>query len=62
MTWAEIKKAVEEAGISEDEEIDEIHCSNGRGLKSFHTAKLGRALKLTEDTRDEREDYAGCAA
>lgn len=61
MTWAEIKKAVEESGIKEDEEIHEIHCSNGRGRKKFHAVKLGRSLKLTEDTMDERKDYAGCA-
>ncbi len=26
MTWSEIKKAVEEAGVGEDEEISLIHC------------------------------------
>ncbi len=26
MTWSEIKKAVEEAGVGEDEEIGLIHC------------------------------------
>lgn len=61
MTWAEIKKAVEEAGIKEDQEIGEIHCSNGRGEKHFNVCRLGRTLKLTEDTSDKREDYAGCA-
>jgi hypothetical protein len=61
MTWAEIKRAVEEAGIKEDQEIHAIHCSNQRGQKKFHAIKVGRALKLSEDNKDEREDYAGCA-
>ncbi len=61
MTWAEVKKAVEEAGIKEDQEIQAIHCSNGRGEKRFKVCRLGKALKLVEDTSDMREDYAGCA-
>jgi hypothetical protein len=61
MTWAEIKKAVEQAGIKEEQEIYAIHCSHRRGEKKFHVIKIGKALKLSEDTQDEREDYAGCA-
>lgn len=30
MTWAEIKKAVEQAGVSDDEEIGSIQCESGR--------------------------------
>jgi hypothetical protein len=29
MTWAEIKKAIEQAGIGEDEETALIQCENG---------------------------------
>jgi hypothetical protein len=31
VTWKEIKKAVEEAGVEEDEEIRLIQCENGDG-------------------------------
>ena len=42
MTWSEIKKAVEEAGVGEDEEIGLIECENGSGDRSFHKVRLGK--------------------
>jgi len=36
MTWREIKKAVEQAGVGEDEEIRVIQCENGDGDHTFH--------------------------
>lgn len=63
MTWAEIKSAVEQAGVSDDEEIGLIQCENGTGDHTFHKVRLGRALKLAENTAPEkaREEAAGCA-
>lgn len=61
MTWSEIKKAVAEAGVEEDDEICSIQCENGKGDKKLHRVRLGRALKLTEVRSESREDYSGCA-
>lgn len=61
MTWKQIKEAVEEAGISEDEEIKLIECENGDGDGTFHKMRLGKAIKLTENTVEKPEDISGCA-
>jgi hypothetical protein len=63
MTWSEIKRAVEEAGVREDEEIGLIQCENGDGDRTFHKVRLGRMLKLEENVSSEtaREDAEGCA-
>ena len=61
MTWAEIKRAVEGAGVKETDEIRTIHCDNHDGNKTFHMVKLGKAVKLAEDTKEQSEDSAGCA-
>jgi hypothetical protein len=63
MTWKEIKKAVEEAGVEEDEEIGLIKCENGDGDHTFHKVRLGKTLKLAENvTREKaREQAEGCA-
>ena len=63
MTWSEIKKAVEQAGITDDEEIGSIQCENGNGDHTFHKVRLGRALKLAENISAEkaREAAEGCA-
>jgi hypothetical protein len=49
MTWSEIKKAVEQVGVGEEEEISLI--------------QLGRMLKLAENASAEkaRKDAEGCA-
>ena len=62
MTWKEIKKAVEEAGVEEDEEICLIHCENGSGDKTFHKIKLGKALKLAENVSASKSqaEAEGC--
>jgi len=36
MTWEEIKKAVEQAGVRDEEEIGLIQCENGDGDHTFH--------------------------
>ena len=63
MTWKDIKKAVEQAGVSEDEEIALIECENGDGDHTFHKVRLGKAMKLAENVSAEkaREDAEGCA-
>jgi hypothetical protein len=63
MTWAQIKKAVEQAGVGEEEEISLIQCENGNGDHTFHKVRLGKALKLAENVSEEkaREAATGCA-
>ena len=63
MTWTEIKKAVDEAGVAHDEEIALIQCENGDGDHTFHKVRLGKALKLSENVSEEasRKAAEGCA-
>jgi hypothetical protein len=65
MTWAQIKKAAEEAGISDDEEISLIQCEyrEGEGDRSFHKVKLGKTVKLAENMSANKARAAanGCA-
>ena len=63
MTWAEIKRAVEQAGVREDDEIGLIQCENGDGDHTFHKVRMGKTLKLIENISAEkaREDAEGCA-
>lgn len=61
MTWKQIKEAVEEAGIEDSEEITTIQCENGHGDGTFHQMRLGRALKLRENSVEDAEDCSGCA-
>ena len=63
MTWREVKQAVEEAGVLEDEEIEMIQCENGKGDHTFHKVRLGQMLKLVENVSEEKARQAanGCA-
>ena len=63
MTWSEIKKAVEQVGVSDDEEISVIQCENGIGDHTFHKVRLGKTLKLAENVSEEvsRKEAEGCA-
>lgn len=63
MTWREIKEAVAQAGVKEDEEIALIQCENGRGDHTFHKVTLGKRLKLAENVSEEasRAEAEGCA-
>ena len=63
MTWLQIKKAAEQAGVGEDEEIGLIQCENGDGDHTFHKVRLGKMLKLAENVSAEkaRGDAHGCA-
>jgi len=61
MTWKQIKEAVKEAGVEDDEEIRLIQCENGDGDGTFHKVRLGKAAKLVENTSDDAPDVSGCA-
>ena len=65
MTWAQIKKAAEEAGVRDDEEISLIQCESrvGEGDRTFHKVKLGMTVKLAENISVEKARAAanGCA-
>jgi hypothetical protein len=61
MTWKEIKKAVEDAGIGEEDEVSVIQCQAHDGDKTLHKIKLGKFLKLSEDSSEgARQDASGC--
>ncbi len=62
MTWAEIKRAVEQAGVGRRRN-GAIQCENGDGDHTFHKVRFGKALKLAENVsaKKAREDARGCA-
>ena len=61
MTWSEIKKAVEDAGIDEEDEVSVIQCQAHDGNKTLHKMKLGKFVKLAEDPSETaRADASGC--
>ena len=61
MTWREIKKAVDEAGISEEDEVSVIECQPHDGDKTLHKLKLGKFVKLAENFSEEaRKNASGC--
>jgi hypothetical protein len=55
MKWSEIKEAVERSGVSEDDEILEIHCELSDGDKELHPSKQGRFLRLNEHLSKEAQ-------
>ena len=55
MKWSEIKEAVERSGVSEDDEILEIHCELSEGDKELHPSKQGRFLRLSEHLSKEAQ-------
>jgi hypothetical protein len=63
MTWGDIKKAVSDAGVGEDEEIILIQCENDEGDHTFQKTRLGKALKLSENVSGQkaRGEAEGCA-
>jgi hypothetical protein len=63
MTWFEIKKAMENAGVRDDEEITCITCEKAGGDKALHRMKLGVTVKLAEGLSPEARRHAsGCAS
>ena len=62
MTWLEIKKAAESAGIEDDDELSGIQCEMHNGKKSFHVLRLARVVRLVEDpSEDARREASGCS-
>ena len=61
MTWFEIKKAAEEAGIEDNEEICEIACETDGGSKTLKRMVIGRTVKLAETHSTKRGEASGCA-
>jgi hypothetical protein len=63
MKWSEIKEAVERSGVSDDDEILEIHCELREGDKILHLTKQGNFITLSEYLSEEtqKRDLAGCA-
>jgi len=62
MTWKEIKQAVSEAGVGEDEEIILIQCESGEGDHTFQKVRFGKTLKLAENTSTQKTgEENGCA-
>jgi len=55
MKWSEIKEAIERSGVSEDDEILEIHCELSDGDKELHPTKQGRFLRLSEHLSKEAQ-------
>ena len=62
MKWSEIKKAVEQTGVSEDDEILEIHCELRDGNKTLQQMKLGDSLRLTENLSEEIRQQESAAS
>jgi len=63
MTWQQIKSAVEELGISENDEILEIKCEKGDGNQRLHQVKIGNFIILAEDLSDRAlKEALGCCA
>jgi hypothetical protein len=63
MKWSEIKEAVERSGVSEDDEILEIHCELREGDKTLHPTRQGNFVRLSEHLSEEtqKRELAGCA-
>lgn len=61
MTWNEIKKAVESAGIKETDDLIAIECERIDGDKKLHVAKSGKMIQLREFPDESKMDLNGCA-
>lgn len=61
MTWSEIKKAAEQAGIEETDEIYVIKCERRDGDKVLHKSKSGNMIQLAEHDAENKTEVHGCA-
>jgi hypothetical protein len=62
MTWSEIKTAVEQSGIRDDDDVSVIQCQLQDGNKRMHVLRLGRFVKIVEDFSEEsKSEASGCA-
>ena len=49
MKWAELKRAVEQAGVTDDDEIIAIECEMHHGGGSLQKVHQGNFIRLIED-------------
>ncbi|MFN0279812.1 MAG: hypothetical protein ACKVRN_14630 [Pyrinomonadaceae bacterium] len=61
MTWKEIKAAVENAGITERDNLVSIECERRDGDKKLHVARSGAMFQLREHLDVAKADAHGCA-
>jgi hypothetical protein len=47
MTWSEIRRAVEDAGIADEDEVSVIQCQAQDEDKTLHKMKLGTLVKVS---------------
>jgi hypothetical protein len=59
VTWSEVKKAAEAAGIKEDDNICSIYCAIRHGNKTFRAIRMGRLVRLAEDYLENSRAEAG---
>jgi hypothetical protein len=59
MTWLEVKKAAEQAGIEDDDDICSIYCAIHHGNKTFRAIRLGRLVRLAEGYLESSRAEAG---
>lgn len=63
MTWAEIKRAVETAGIADQDEVEKIECNPFGGSKTLRRVVIGKLVRLKEAESDRTKREAnGCAS
>ena len=61
MTWSEIKKAAEQAGVKDEDEVSSIHCQLHDGGKTFYIVRLGNYQKLVESFSERMsKEASGC--
>jgi hypothetical protein len=62
MTWSEIKRAVEKAGVGDKDEILAIECELRDGDGALHASTQGQFVRLSEGFSEAvRKDASGCA-
>jgi hypothetical protein len=62
MTWSQIKKAVERAGIRASDEILAIECEVRNGNGTLRMIPQGKFIRLAEEpSKEAGRDASGCA-
>jgi len=63
MTWQQIKSAVDELGVAENDEILAIKCEQADGNHTLRRIKIGNFIILAEDLSETAlKDALGCSA
>jgi hypothetical protein len=53
LTWLQIKKAVEEVGVTDEEELGLIQCENGDGDHAFRETIISISRWVTTSIKEE---------